>query len=37
MTISKMHKSTSQVTYKTIFVILFKLFSNGDSFKFNET
>ena len=37
MTISKKLKSTSQVTYKTTFVILFKLFSNGDSFKCNET
>ena len=29
--------STSKVTYKTIFMILFKLFSIGDSFEFNAT
>ena len=29
--------STSGDTYKTIFIILFKLFSIGDSFEFNAT
>ena len=29
--------STSEVTSKTIFIILFKLFSIDDSFKFNAT
>ena len=29
--------STSKVTYKTIFILLFKLFSMGDSFEFNAT
>ena len=30
-------RSTSKVTYKTIFIILFKLFSIGDSFEFKAT
>ena len=29
--------STSKVTNKTIFIILFKLFSIGNSFEFNAT
>ena len=29
--------SSSEVTYKTIFIVLFKLFSIGDSFEFNAT
>ena len=30
-------RSTSKDTYKTIFIILFKLFSIGDSFEFKVT
>ena len=34
---AKSLSSTSKVTYKTIFITLFKLFSIGDSFKFKAT